>query len=61
MVKIEIKDSCTGCGICVKKCPTVVFDLKDKKADPARVQDCMACRYCEVVCPQKSIEVIECY
>jgi len=59
MIRIEINETCNGCGICVKKCPTMVFELEDKKSIPARVEDCMACRLCEVICPNKGIKVSE--
>ncbi len=59
MIEININDNCTGCGVCVKKCPTEVFQLIDKKSKPANIEECMACRLCEVVCPLNGIAVIE--
>lgn len=56
--RIDI-DKCIGCGTCVKKCPTEVFSMQEKKAEATRIDRCMACRYCEVICPVKTIKVIE--
>jgi len=50
---------CTGCGDCVEQCPTDVFVLKDSKAEPENVKDCMGCMLCETVCPQEAIKVSE--
>ena len=60
MVNIIVdNDKCTGCGICVDSCPVTVFDLKDNKSVPARMEDCLVCRACEVQCPENAIQIIE--
>jgi NAD-dependent dihydropyrimidine dehydrogenase PreA subunit len=59
MIKIKVEDNCTGCGICVKKCPTEVLELKDNRSSMKDIDACMVCRLCEVVCPEKGISVIE--
>ena len=59
MIVIDIDERCIGCGICVKQCPTEVFSLKEKRAEAHSIHECMACRLCEVICPQKSIKVTE--
>ena len=51
----EIKETCTGCGICVSSCPMDVIRLektgKKKKAVIRYRLDCMSCFNCEFDCP----------
>ncbi len=50
---------CKGCGICVAFCPKQVLELDDKdKAVAARPEDCIACRLCELRCPDLAIEIV---
>lgn len=65
MAKPKLKDHiierewCKGCGICVEFCPTKVLELDEKdKAVAARLEDCIACRMCELRCPDLAIEVV---
>jgi 2-oxoglutarate ferredoxin oxidoreductase subunit delta len=49
---------CKGCGICVAFCPKQVLALDDKdKAEAAHVENCIACKLCELRCPDLAIEV----
>ncbi len=51
-------DWCKGCGICVAFCPTNVLVLNDNdKVFPARAEDCICCRMCELRCPDFAIEI----
>ena len=53
------REWCKGCGICVEFCPTKVLELDEKdKAVAARLEDCIACRMCELRCPDLAIEVV---
>ena len=53
------REWCKGCGICVAFCPATVLDLdSEDKAFAARKEDCIACRLCELRCPDLAIEVI---
>lgn len=53
------REWCKGCGICAAFCPKKVLELDDKdKAVAARPADCIACRLCELRCPDLSIEII---
>ena len=49
---------CKGCGICVHFCPKNVLELDDQeKAVAVRPEDCIACKLCELRCPDLAIEV----
>jgi len=51
-------DLCKACGICIKLCPTTVFDADAAgQAVVARQEDCTVCRLCEWHCPDFAIEV----
>jgi 2-oxoglutarate ferredoxin oxidoreductase subunit delta len=50
---------CKGCGICVAFCPKAVLELdKRDKATVVVPEKCIACRLCELRCPDLAIEVI---
>jgi 2-oxoglutarate ferredoxin oxidoreductase subunit delta len=57
--KIEInRDFCKGCGICIAFCPKRVLELdENEKVVVRRIEDCSACRLCELRCPDIAIEV----
>jgi NAD-dependent dihydropyrimidine dehydrogenase PreA subunit len=57
-VKVDT-EKCDGCGTCVDTCPVEVFELKDGKSVPAKQEECLVCKACEVQCPTGAIEVIE--
>jgi 2-oxoglutarate ferredoxin oxidoreductase subunit delta len=53
------RDWCKGCGICVAFCPKHVLELDPKdKAVAARLEHCIACKMCELRCPDLAVEVI---
>lgn len=55
-IAIDYKN-CTGCGICVKKCPMEIYGLADKKVVIKKEEECMLCWFCETECPQNVIKV----
>jgi 2-oxoglutarate ferredoxin oxidoreductase subunit delta len=56
---------CKGCAICVNVCPKKVFDISAQIStgynisSPTRPQNCIACRLCEMSCPDFAIEVLD--
>lgn len=60
MVVIELisTERCTNCNLCVRVCPTDVFD-RTQSGPPriARQQVCQTCFMCEVHCPEDAMYV----
>ncbi|WP_028319540.1 4Fe-4S dicluster domain-containing protein [Desulfobulbus elongatus] len=53
------REWCKGCGICVALCPKQVLELDgEDKSVPARPEDCICCRMCELRCPDLAITVL---
>ncbi len=58
-------DICVGDGACIDVCPEEVYEWvdtpghpkSDKKAAPARQEDCIECMACEDACPVVAIKI----
>jgi NAD-dependent dihydropyrimidine dehydrogenase PreA subunit len=61
MIEIVDASRCTGCNICVRVCPTNVFDALPLPARGApriaRQKDCQTCFMCELYCPEDALFV----
>jgi NAD-dependent dihydropyrimidine dehydrogenase PreA subunit len=61
MIELIDREKCTGCGICVDRCPLDTLRLEEtsegSKACIAYGDDCMTCFECEVECPSSAIRV----
>ena len=53
------KNLCTGCEICIEKCPMDVIRMDEdtSKAFIAYLSDCQFCFLCERECPEGAIYV----
>lgn len=46
---------CTGCGLCVERCPTNAVEMVEGRPAIVRPQDCAYCGLCEEMCPVEAI------
>ncbi|GAB1431641.1 4Fe-4S binding protein [Spirochaetota bacterium] len=49
------KESCIGCKLCERVCPTSAIKVSDKKAEITE-SDCLQCTNCSEVCPTNTIK-----
>jgi len=49
--------ACTGCGQCVKNCPTSAISGEKKKPHVIKAADCIACKKCKNVCKFNAVKV----
>lgn len=57
MAKVVInKETCIGCGLCVKDCSRGAIILVDEKAQ-VDLELCNECSHCVAVCPQASVSM----
>lgn len=45
------RNRCTGCEVCERVCPAMVFCVAGGKASVASEENCLQCGNCEVCCP----------
>jgi NAD-dependent dihydropyrimidine dehydrogenase PreA subunit len=58
MIEIVSESRCTGCNICVRACPTNVFEAVPGGIPRiARQADCQTCFMCELYCPEDALFV----
>ena len=61
MIEIVSAARCVECDICVKVCPTNVFDATEYGVPViARQDDCQTCFLCEIYCPTDALYVAPC-
>ncbi len=64
-MNISIDDNyCKGCEICINACPKDVFAISQKRNKygtlipcVAEKENCIACKLCEIMCPDGCINV----
>lgn len=54
-MSIHVSEKCTGCSLCVNKCPFNTIEIKDDKA--VILEGCTLCGACENVCPVDAITI----
>jgi NAD-dependent dihydropyrimidine dehydrogenase PreA subunit len=58
MIELVSDSRCIRCDLCVKACPTNVFDaVPDAPPVIARQEDCQTCFMCELYCPADALYV----
>lgn len=57
MIELVSAERCIGCNLCVKVCPTNVFDKTEHEPVIARQSDCQTCFICEAYCPVDALYV----
>lgn len=57
MIELVSENRCIGCNMCVKVCPTNVFDKTEDIPVIARQEDCQTCFICEAYCPVDALYV----
>lgn len=50
---------CTGCGDCVRLCPTDCLELGGPFVWLPRPGDCIRCALCVIMCPAEAIQLNE--
>lgn len=58
MIELVSDTKCIRCDVCVRVCPTNVFDAVPGEAPRiARQHDCQTCFMCELYCPTEALFV----
>ncbi|TBL75268.1 ferredoxin family protein [Paenibacillus thalictri] len=58
MIEMVSESRCIGCNMCVKVCPTNVFDRTERGVPViSRQSDCQTCFMCELYCPADALYV----
>lgn len=54
--RFQISDSCTGCGWCVRNCPTSNIEIPEGDSRPHFADRCVICTRCVYGCPAQAIK-----
>jgi NAD-dependent dihydropyrimidine dehydrogenase PreA subunit len=58
MIELVSEERCIGCDVCIRVCPTNVFDRGETGLPViARQDDCQTCFMCEAWCPVDALFV----
>jgi ferredoxin len=58
-LSIILQEKCTGCGICVEKCPVDAIHLNDANIAERDETRCLGCGVCARFCPEQAISLQE--
>jgi ferredoxin len=53
------REVCTGCGVCVERCPTEAIELNDNEEAVRDENACFGCGICARFCPEEAISLKE--
>lgn len=60
----NFKDYCKGCGLCIERCPKKCLYFSKENVGflgtpsvEIEIEDCIACKICELNCPDSAIRV----
>jgi Na+-translocating ferredoxin:NAD+ oxidoreductase RNF subunit RnfB len=53
------QDACSGCGICVERCPTDAIRLNENEEAEREESLCLGCGICSRFCPEEAISLKE--
>ena len=57
IIRYNITDRCTGCGICARKCPTGAIAFRPHEVHAIEAEACIKCGTCLEACPFQAVEV----
>jgi ferredoxin len=57
LVRYEVTDACTGCTICVQRCPAGAIPFTPYERHVVDDEKCTRCDVCRGACPEDAIEV----
>ncbi|HWH96508.1 MAG TPA: ferredoxin family protein [Baekduia sp.] len=58
MIELVSQERCIGCDVCIRVCPTNVFERgEDRIPVIVRQEDCQTCFMCEAWCPVDALFV----